>query len=159
MIRGVREGRARREEAVEGLEGSWEPATEEAYWVIGRAPGREGAAGAYRGAGDDGGRRLLRGAILYARRGIHVFPCEPGGKRPLTANAFWEATTDVRELARAIWVTAAYPLGSLRRNTAPPRFPFAAVRSPPCARARSLAMERPRPVPPPSTRLLAASAR
>lgn len=30
----------------------------------------------------------------YARRGVPVFPCEPGGKRPLTPNGFWEATTD-----------------------------------------------------------------
>lgn len=85
---------------VEGTGGSWEEA-EETYRAIGRAPGREGtAAGGYRGSGDDGGSRLLRGAILYARRGIPVFPCEPGGKRPLTANGFWEATTDERELAR-----------------------------------------------------------
>ncbi len=87
---------------MEGLEGSWEaPAeAEDAYWARGRAPGREGAAGGYRDASHDGGRRLLRGAILYARRGIPVFPCEPGGKRPLTPNGFWEATTDKRELAR-----------------------------------------------------------
>ena len=39
-------------------------------------------------------RELLRGALTYAGRGIPVFPCEPGGKRPLTADGFFEATTD-----------------------------------------------------------------
>jgi hypothetical protein len=39
-------------------------------------------------------RELLRGALIYAGRGIPVFPCEPWGKRPLTAGGFLEATTD-----------------------------------------------------------------
>jgi hypothetical protein len=39
-------------------------------------------------------RELLRGALIYAGRGIPVFPCEAGGKRPLTADGFLEATTD-----------------------------------------------------------------
>jgi len=39
-------------------------------------------------------RELLRGALIYAGRGIPVFPCEAGGKRPLTAEGFLEATTD-----------------------------------------------------------------
>jgi hypothetical protein len=39
-------------------------------------------------------RELLRGALIYAGRGIPVFPCEPGGKRPLTAGGFLEASTD-----------------------------------------------------------------
>jgi Bifunctional DNA primase/polymerase, N-terminal len=39
-------------------------------------------------------RELLRGALIYDRRGIPVFPCEAGGKRPLTADGFFEATTD-----------------------------------------------------------------
>lgn len=37
---------------------------------------------------------LFKAALSYARRSIPVFPCQPGGKRPLTYNGFWEATTD-----------------------------------------------------------------
>ena len=47
-------------------------------------------------------RELLRGALTYAGRGIPVFPCEPGGKRPLTAGGFLEATTD-EALIRGWW--------------------------------------------------------
>jgi hypothetical protein len=41
---------------------------------------------------------LLRAALAYARRGIPVFPCEPGGKAPLTYSGFWDATTDPRRI-------------------------------------------------------------
>lgn len=42
---------------------------------------------------------MLRGAALaYARRGAPVFPCEEGGKRPLTPNGFWDATTETRRI-------------------------------------------------------------
>lgn len=33
-------------------------------------------------------------ALEYAQRGIPVFPCEPGGKRPATKHGFKDASTD-----------------------------------------------------------------
>ena len=60
-------------------------------------------------------RDLLRGALIYAGRGIPVFPCETGGKRPLTADGFLEATTDGARIRRwwARWPNAnvAIPTG------------------------------------------------
>ena len=50
---------------------------------------------------------LLKAALAYARRGIPVFPCEPGGKAPLTYNGFWDATTDSRRLE--IWWRRCWP--------------------------------------------------
>jgi hypothetical protein len=41
---------------------------------------------------------LLKAALAYARRGIPVFPCETGGKAPLTYSGFWDATTDSRRI-------------------------------------------------------------
>src|SRR3712207_9298136 len=45
---------------------------------------------------------MVRAALSYAARGVPVFPCEPSGKRPLTYNGFWEASTDERRI-RAWW--------------------------------------------------------
>jgi hypothetical protein len=43
---------------------------------------------------------LPKAALTYARRGVPVFPCEPGAKRPLTRNGHWDATTDPRVIER-----------------------------------------------------------
>src|SRR5215217_5935783 len=64
-----------------------------------------GRSGPSDGPGPGGGiagysRGLLRGAPIYAGRGIPVFPCEAGGKRPLTADGFLEATTDGARIRR-----------------------------------------------------------
>jgi len=48
-------------------------------------------------------RLLLKAALAYARRGIPVFPCQPGGKRPLTYNGFWDASADPRRV-EAWWL-------------------------------------------------------
>lgn len=42
--------------------------------------------------------RLHAAALAYARRNIPVFPCIPGGKKPLTKRGFLEATTDPRRI-------------------------------------------------------------
>ena len=58
---------------------------------------------------------LHNAALAYARRGVPVFPCEPGAKRPLTQNGHWDATTDLRVIERwwKRWPTAnvAVPTG------------------------------------------------
>ena len=45
---------------------------------------------------------LFKAALSYAKRGIPVFPCEPGGKRPLTYNGFWDGTTNLNRV-KAWW--------------------------------------------------------
>src|SRR5215213_2383541 len=43
---------------------------------------------------------MLKAALAYARRGVLVFPCEPGAKRPLTRNGHWDATKDPYAIGR-----------------------------------------------------------
>lgn len=50
------------------------------------------------GRGHTNASVLLRAALGYAKRGIPVFPLEPGGKRPLTYSGFWDAATDARRI-------------------------------------------------------------
>ena len=42
---------------------------------------------------------LLEAALHYAELGYPVFPCEPGGKHPLTEHGFKDATTDAEQIA------------------------------------------------------------
>jgi len=41
---------------------------------------------------------MLKAALSYACRGWPVFPCQPDGKRPVTANGHLDATTDPRRI-------------------------------------------------------------
>lgn len=43
-------------------------------------------------------QHLPEAAAAYATAGIAVFPCVPGGKRPLTKHGFHDATTDVNQV-------------------------------------------------------------
>lgn len=88
---------------------------------------------------------LLKGALVYAGRGIPVFPCEPGGKRPLPADGFPEATTDE---ARIRWWWGRWP----QANVAIPTGERSGLRRPRRGRRRrhglySPARAFPRPVP------------
>ena len=47
------------------------------------------------------GLGLPRAAGVLAASGLPVFPCVPGGKRPLTLHGFHEATTDLSQVA--VW--------------------------------------------------------
>jgi hypothetical protein len=59
----------------------------------------------------DDRQRLLWAATALAERGWHVFPCQPGGKRPALRQD-WEhrATTDTARIARC-WATGPYNIG------------------------------------------------
>jgi hypothetical protein len=103
-----------------GREGKRAPQAEGPYWAArrGTVRGAVGGSGGGSGAGVAGySRELLRGALIYAGRGIPVFPCEAGGKRPLTADGFLEATTDEARI-RGWWgrwpnANVAIPTGKL----------------------------------------------
>lgn len=41
-------------------------------------------------------------AVQFAAEGVPIFPCEPGGKRPLTGAGFLDATDDIDQI-RAWW--------------------------------------------------------
>ncbi len=75
--------------------------TEGRYWNAPRDPG-SGAGGEPGGSIAGYSRKLVKGALVYAGRGVPVFPCEPLGKRPLTYSGFWEATTEEVRI-RAWW--------------------------------------------------------
>ena len=52
----------------------------------------------------DNSDRQVRSAIAYADRfQLPVFPCQPKGKTPLTANGFKDATTDLQQIR--IWLS------------------------------------------------------
>lgn len=44
-------------------------------------------------------RPLSVAARQFADAGVPVFPCVPGGKRPLTEHGFHDATTDLDQIA------------------------------------------------------------
>jgi hypothetical protein len=45
-------------------------------------------------------QETLSRALVYARRGWPVFPCQPGGKAPVTRHGFLDATTDPEQIRR-----------------------------------------------------------
>ena len=45
-------------------------------------------------------RSLRDAALMYATAGLHVFPCVPGDKQPLTERGYRDATTDTRRIHR-----------------------------------------------------------
>ena len=58
-------------------------------------------------------------ALTYASAGIAVFPCAPGGKTPLTANGFHDATTNLDQI-NAWWT--ARPHANIATPTGAPGF-------------------------------------
>jgi hypothetical protein len=47
---------------------------------------------------------LRDAALWYANAGVAVFPCQPGGKQPLTSHGLYDASTDAEQVKR--WWTA-----------------------------------------------------
>ena len=45
---------------------------------------------------------LPEAAVIFARAGVPVFPCAPGGKQPVTGQGFKNATTDLAQV-QAWW--------------------------------------------------------
>jgi len=62
---------------------------------------------------------LLDEALTYARHGIAVFPCIPGGKRPLTQHGFEDATNDPDQI-RSWW--GQWPTANIAMPTGTPRW-------------------------------------
>ena len=62
---------------------------------------------------------MLRRALTFAAAGIPVFPCLPGGKPPLTANGFHDATIDTDQIRD--WWTAR-PTANIATPTGAPNF-------------------------------------
>lgn len=58
-------------------------------------------------------------ALAYASAGVPVFPCVPGGKNPMTANGFHDATVDLDQI-RAWW--AERPQANIATPTGAPGF-------------------------------------
>lgn len=54
-------------------------------------------------------------ALWYAELGYPVFPCVPGGKTPMTAHGFLDATTDIAQI-EAYWT--AHPTANIAMATA-----------------------------------------
>src|SRR5689334_12624728 len=50
---------------------------------------------------------LMNAALRYAAQGLFVFPCQPGGKSPITAHGADEATTNPLQI-RAWWTQNPY---------------------------------------------------
>lgn len=58
----------------------------------------------------DDRERLMWAATALAERGWHVFPCQPGGKRPVVRDWERRATTDTARIARC-WTAGPYNIG------------------------------------------------